>query len=223
VDRAAWLAERRQAVIADYDHFAPTYETVDYPRDVQAERVKRLAASCPAGGAVLDAGCGTGRYFPVLAAAGLRITGVDQSAGMLAQARARRLAEELGHVDLEDLSFDAAFDAVLCVDALENVPPEAWPAVARNLGAAVRSGGQVYVTVEEIADADIDRAHTSLIARGLPAVRGEVVEGDVAGYHHYPGRAQALRWLEDAGLDLIDEQLSEHEGWAYRHLLLRRR
>ncbi len=35
------------------------------------------------GRAVLDAACGTGRYWPALPAAGLEITGTDQSAAML--------------------------------------------------------------------------------------------------------------------------------------------
>jgi 2-polyprenyl-3-methyl-5-hydroxy-6-metoxy-1,4-benzoquinol methylase len=189
---------------------------------VQAEWVARVAGLCPAGGTVLDAACGTGRYFPLLAAAGLLLTGVDQSTGMLARARDLGIAEHLEHTTLEDLRFDATFDAVICVDALENVPPEAWPTVARNLAAAVRPGGHVYLTVEEIDDAEIDRAHATLVAQGQPAVRGEVVEGDVAGYHHYPGRAQAVGWLRDGGLEVVDEQVGRHDGWAYRHLLLRR-
>jgi hypothetical protein len=31
-------------------------------------------------------------------------------------------------------------------------------------------------------------AFDAMAARGLPAVHGEVVEGNVAGYHYYPGR-----------------------------------
>jgi hypothetical protein len=48
--------------------------------------VARLAGLVRQGGTVLDAACGTGKYWPALLAAGLQVTGVDQSAGMLAQA-----------------------------------------------------------------------------------------------------------------------------------------
>jgi hypothetical protein len=141
---------------------------------------------------------------------------------MLAQARGRGLADALHHICMQDLGAVADFDAALCVDALENVPPEDWPAVAANLARAVRPGGHVYLTVEEVGDAQLDEALAALSATGAPAVRGEVIEGDVAGYHFYPGRERAGRWLADAGLEVVDESVDPHEGWAYRHLLLRR-
>ena len=60
-----------------------------------------------------------------------------------------------------------------------------------------------------------------MTARGLPAVRGEIIEGDVAGYHYYPGRDRVMGWFEAAGLDVIDEDYSAEEDWGYRHFLLR--
>ena len=71
--------------------------------------------------------------------------------------------------------------------------------------------------------AGIERAYADLSAAGLPAVRGEVVKGDVAGYHYYPDREQVWRWLADEGLDVGDEVFSQDDGWGYRHLLLRPR
>ena len=59
----------------------------------------------PPGAIVLDAPCGTGKYFPMLAAAGVRVAGADQSAGMLAKARARGIAFSLEHTSLQDLSY----------------------------------------------------------------------------------------------------------------------
>jgi hypothetical protein len=58
-------------------------------------------------------------------------------------------------------------------------------------------------------------------ARGLPAVRGETVEGDVAGYHNYPGREQVVHWFGGEGLTIIDEGFKWEDGWGYRHFLLR--
>jgi L-amino acid N-acyltransferase YncA len=73
---------------------------------------------------------------------------------------------------------------------MENIPPEDWPLVLANLHRAVRPGAVMYLTVEEVGRAEIDQAFQSLSARGLPVVRGEIIEGDVAGYHYYP-RPQA--------------------------------
>jgi len=221
VDRAAWLAERRAAVVSSYDTEAPTYDKNEYPADTQREWVARLLRLCPAEGVVLDAPCGTGRYFPLVAAAGLRVAGVDQSAGMLAQARARAIAFSLEQVGLLDLSYVHEFDAVMTIDAMENVPPEDWPAVLANLHRAVQPGGWLYMTVEEADEAEIEEAFEAISARGLPAVRGEVVEGDVAGYHYYPGRDRVLGWFDAERLTIVDEGLKQEDGWGYRHFLLR--
>jgi len=220
MDRQAWLAERRSAVVAAYDAEAPAYDEHEYPSDVQREWVARALRLIPPGGVVLDAPCGTGKYFPLVAAAGHQVAGVDQSAGMLAQARARGIAFRLEQVALQDLSYVREFDAVLTVDAMENIPPEDWPLVLANLHRVVRPGGVMYLTVEEVEQAEIDRAFRSLSARGLPAVPGEIVEGDVAGYHYYPGREQAAEWFGREGLAILDEGFRQEDGWGYRHFLL---
>jgi SAM-dependent methyltransferase len=223
VDRRAWIGERRAAVVADYDAGAATYDEDPYPNEVQQEWVRRLLAACPLGGVVLDAPCGTGRYFPIVAESGRQVVGIDESAGMLAQARARGVASELWHVGLQEMEFVARFDAVMTIDAMENVAPEDWPVVLANLHRALRPGGHLYLTVEEQDELDLDAVHALLIAQGLPAVRGEVVDGDVAGYHFYPERKQVMNWMEDEGLGVVDETFDRHDGWGYRHLLLRAR
>lgn len=222
MDRQAWLAERRSAVVAVYDAEAPTYDEHAYPVRVQEEWVARTLGLAPAGGIVLDAPCGTGRYFAAIAAAGLSVSGIDQSAGMLDQARRRGIATSLEQMSLQDLTYDGRFDAVLTIDAMENVSPEDWPKVAVNLCRAARPGAHLYMSVEEVAGQLIDEAFASLTARGLPAVRGEVIEGDVAGYHYYPGKDRVAGWFAAAGLVVVDEGYSQEDGWGYRHFLLRR-
>ncbi len=221
MDRSAWLAERRDAVVASYDAEAPTYDENEYPTGPQQAWVARLLQLCPPGGAVLDAPCGTGRYFPMVAAAGHRIAGVDRSAGMLTQARAREIAFSLEQIALQDLSYSHEFDAVMTIDAMENIPPEDWPLVLANVHRAVRPGGFLYMTVEEIEEAEIEHAFETLSGRGVPAVRGEVVEGDVANYHYYPGRQRAVDWFAAEGLAIVDEGFKQEDGWGYRHFLLR--
>lgn len=223
IDRQAWLAERRAAVVAAYDAEASSYDSAPYPAAMQREFIARLLASCPPDGLVLDAPCGTGQYFPLVASAGCRVIGIDQSAGMLDQARARGIALELQQTGLRELAFDADFDAVMTVDAMENVFPEDWPRVLANLSRALRSEGTLYLTVEEVTDEEIDTAFAALTGRGLPVVRGEVIEGDVAGYHYYPGREQVRAWLDAERLEIIDQATEPQDGWAYWHLLLRSR
>jgi SAM-dependent methyltransferase len=222
MDRRTWLAERRAATMAVYDAEASGYEQHEYPVEAQRRFVARLLETCPPGGAILDAPCGTGKYFPLVAAAGRRVAGIDQSAGMLAEARAKGIAGSLEQVGLQEIAFEHAFDAVMTIDAMENVPPEDWPIVLANLHRAVRPGGHVYLTVEEVDDAVVEAAFASLNERGLPAVRGEVIEGGAAGYHYYPGRELVLGWISAEGLEVVAEEY-EHarDAWGYRHFLLR--
>ncbi len=93
--------------------------------------------------------------------------------------------------------------------------------VLAKLHRAALPGGLIYLTVEEVDRAQIEQAYESLSARGLPAVPGEIVEGDVAGYHYYPGRGRVVEWLADEGLTILEEGFTWEDSWGYRHFLLR--
>jgi SAM-dependent methyltransferase len=221
MDRRVWLAGRQAAVVASYDSTAAGYDEHEYPAGAQREWIARMLCLIRPGGTVLDAPCGTGRYFPMLAAAGYRVAGVDQSAGMLARAAARGIAFSLELMALQDLPYVRGFDAVMTVDAMEHIPPDDWPLVLANVHRAVRPGGVMYLTVEEQDAPKIEQAFETLTARGLPVVRAEVVEGGSGGYHYYPARDQAAAWFRREGLRIVDEGYQREDGWGYRHFLLR--
>lgn len=220
MDRTAWLEERRAAVRAEYDAEAANYDDLPYPTTSHTTFIDRLIASTPAGGLILDAPCGTGQYFGRVRDAGRRVVGIDQSGGMLEEARRRGIAERVEQIGLQDLAFDGEFDAAMTVDAMENVPPEDWLLVLRNLRRAVAPGSHLYLTVEEVDDAEIEEAWQGNRERGLPAVRGEIVEGDTAGYHYYPGRERVGEWLRAEGLAIVEHATDQEDGWAYWHLLV---
>lgn len=91
-------AEKRAAVTAMFDRIAPRYDLVNRLMTLGLDRSWRRAAVSALGlrleDRVLDLGCGTGDLTIEAAAAGLRVVGVDLSAGMLcvAERRAARLA-----------------------------------------------------------------------------------------------------------------------------------
>ena len=210
----------------DYTRDAPDYETGNYPiSDTHRAFVARVVGACPPDGIVLDVPCGTGRYFELVAAHGRRVVGADQSAGMVEQARVRGLAESVELVGLQELPYTDAFDGVLCIDAMEHVPPEDWPLVVDNLGRALRSAGLLYLSLEVLSDQDahVDQAFTDALARGFPAVRGEDVGEDTGGYHFYPSNEQVTGWLAAAGLAITEDVTDmSYDDWGYRHLLVRR-
>lgn len=76
-------------------------------------------AAVPAGAAVLELGCGTGRILRPLAALGHPVTGVDDSPDMLAR------SPDLPTVcsAIESLRLDREFDVVLLASTLVNASP----------------------------------------------------------------------------------------------------
>ena len=222
MDRQAWLRERRQTAEERHDTIhAFTYdEHYGEIGEVHRRFVADLLERCPPGGTVLDAACGTGKFFAMVLEAGRRVVGTDQSTGMLARARARFPAVPLERVGLQELAFQAEFDAVMCIDAMENIPPEDWPLVVANLRRALRPGGHLYLTVEEVDDQELEAALADATARGLPVVRGELA-GEGAGYHYYPSREQVAGWLEQARLEVVAQAYGPGDGYGYLHLLTR--
>ena len=100
---------------------AEAYDVV-YGGLIGAERtgkeVRFLEEQLPAGGRILDVGCGTGRHAIPLLAAGFEVTCLDESTGMLDVLK-RKLPDRgprarivLGNV--LDQTFDAEFDGVIC-------------------------------------------------------------------------------------------------------------
>jgi ubiquinone/menaquinone biosynthesis C-methylase UbiE len=87
----------------------------DAEAGANAASAARLSA-CPAGGDLLDVPCGYGRHAIPLARAGYRVTGVDRSPTLLAEAQ-RRAGDDgpaLVEADYRELPFeDESFDAAL--------------------------------------------------------------------------------------------------------------
>jgi len=101
---------------------------------------------------VLDAGCGTGLCGPLLRSTARKLTGVDLSAGMLAQAQARKVYDELHESELVAFMrlHPGEYDVVISADTLVyfGVLEDAMLAAAT----ALRAGGVLAFTVEAAPD-----------------------------------------------------------------------
>jgi SAM-dependent methyltransferase len=112
------------------------------PATIEAT-VAWLAAQLPAGGRILDLGCGPGLYASRLAARGFEVTGVDQAPTSLAYARQQAAEQQLPVrylegdyvVDLDtELEQAGPFDAVLLIYFdLGVLPPAAVRTVLRRI------------------------------------------------------------------------------------------
>jgi ubiquinone/menaquinone biosynthesis C-methylase UbiE len=107
-------------LVAGYETW---YETDGRTADIAERRLIRwLLSGVPQAQSLLEVGVGTGHFARWLASEGYRVTGVDLSAPMIAEA-ARRGSVLLARADAEALPFpDNAFDGVLLITALEFLP-----------------------------------------------------------------------------------------------------
>jgi predicted TPR repeat methyltransferase len=101
---------------------------------------------------VLDAGCGTGLCGPLIAPYARRLVGVDLSTGMLTQAEARHVYDDLFKVELTAYLRDSPglFDVIVSADTL--VYFGALEDVVAASASALRPGGRLIFTVEESVD-----------------------------------------------------------------------
>ena len=117
---------------------------------------------------------------------------------------------------LQEIEFSAAFDGVICMDAMEFIPPEGWPVVLHNFHSALKEDGQLYFSVELIGAGEREHAYNEGRKQGLPVVEGEYAHAGF--YHYYPALEEVREWLSKASFSTIDEG----EGDDYQHFLVRR-
>ncbi len=137
------MPAKDSATLGFYAEEAETYAGRD--READQARLERFARLLPAGGQVLELGCGGGQDSAALIARGFDVTPTDGSPELAAQA-ALRLGRPVQVLLFENLAASAAYDGIWANACLLHVPRQALPAIIAQVHAALRPGGAFYAS-----------------------------------------------------------------------------
>jgi trans-aconitate methyltransferase len=152
------------------------------------------------GESILDLGCGTGHLTADIAATGARVVGIDRSAEMIAEAKAKYPAIEFQVVDATQLNFKERFDAVFSNAALHWILDA--EKVVLGISRSLKPGGRFIAefggkgNIQKLMRAINGAAEKFGIAEGLEKL----------GWY-YPGIAEYASLLEKYGLEVREASL----------------
>jgi cyclopropane fatty-acyl-phospholipid synthase-like methyltransferase len=141
-----------------FDGHAPVYMDNPFTKNTLKEVDFILAElKIPPGSSILDMGCGTGRHTIELAKRGYKVTGVDISLGMLAQAEktAKQAAVKVEwiHADATRFKSSKLFDAAICLCegafGLLGMEDDPWNhdlAILKNINASLKPRARLILT-----------------------------------------------------------------------------
>jgi SAM-dependent methyltransferase len=140
----------REIVEAGYDAVADRYSALEQ-RGTEWPRMRwlrKVLDRVPAGGRVLDIGCGNGLPATRAIAEGHRATGIDVSRGQIDRARRNVPHADFLHGDFSEMEVEPGFDAIVAFYVIEHLPRERHAELFRRLAAWLRPGGFLLFTIE---------------------------------------------------------------------------
>jgi SAM-dependent methyltransferase len=223
-DRATWIRDLRRLNEEQEFGLADEYEASwGQIEDTHRTFVERFLSMLPANGRVLDAACGPGTYVQMVLASGRTPVCVDHTQSYLDKVTAKAPGVATAKHDLQDLPYQQEFDGVICVDAMEFIPPEDWSVVVGRFRRALRPGGWLYLTVERVPEAEVKAGNEAARRLGIPVVEdGEAIWDEPDWYYHfYPAMGRVIAWLGDAGFEVREELEGpwHDDDYAYHHVL----
>ena len=180
-----------------YDANAAAFVARTFGPGMEDDRA-RFLAHVPAGGAVLDAGCGSGRDALAFVQAGYAVSAFDGSAE-LARIASANTGLPVRCLTFAEMDWVAAFDGVWACATLLHVPAADLPAALGRIRAALKPGGVFYCSFKEgVGERVANRRHfTDQTLASLRTLLGDAgfevldARGSLDGRADHPGE----RWV----------------------------
>lgn len=154
-------------------------------------RLEAFIDALPAGGRVLDLGCGPGTWAARMIERGLAVDALDASTGMAAVARNRHgIDVRIGTFD--DVTGDACYDGIWAHFSLLHAPRDDMPRHLETLRRALKPSGRFLMS--------------------LKLGKGEARDGKDRLYTYY-SEPEIDRLLEDAGIVITAREFGEDTGF----------
>jgi SAM-dependent methyltransferase len=178
----AMTDDQTDETVAWYDRQATGFAAQTADLDM-ASIYSRFIRYVPAGGRILDVGCGVGRDALAFVERGFSVTAFDASSEMVRLAEARLGSHAtVRHLRFEDVTWHEEFDGIWACASLLHVPQASFLSVALRLADALRPRGAWYMSFklgegERIADGRLFVDHTEATLRAaLKEIPVELVE-----------------------------------------------
>lgn len=172
-----------------YAKNAATYAT--HVTSPTGARLDAFLAKIPAGGSILELGCGNGRDAAYMLSLGFDVEASDGTPELAAEAE-KRLGRKVRILRFEDLDALSAYDGIWACASLLHVPADTLVDVLARIRRALRPGG--------------------IFTASFKAGSGEGRD-DFGRYYNYPGAEQLVAQYRAAGW--VDIALEANMGTGY--------
>ena len=182
-----------------------TYDANAAAWDVQRPKVlfekawlKRFIACIPAGGEVLDVGCGTGEPIAqYLLMQGLLVTGIDAAPAMIERSQSRFPSGRWMVMDMRAMALDQCFDGIVGWDSFFHLNPDEQCDVLQTFCQHLNPGGALLLTIGDRAGEVLGRVN------GEPVYHSSLAPNEYRKILYASG-------FDDVSIVLRDESCGEH-------------
>lgn len=106
---------------------------------------KEFTKGIPAGGKILDAGCGSGRDLIAFKNLGFNVQGMDASKELVEIAK-NNSGVKVEHKDFSEISWKGEFDGVWCMASLLHLNKEELKSTLLKIADSMKEGGKIYAS-----------------------------------------------------------------------------